>query len=92
MHEDVLALLAEEVYVVKHLSHVLHPWLLAHDPSYGGRGEEAETLALGKVLRAVVAEVELAHITIVEGVGQASGNALLAVVLNVAIVKRLLVV
>ena len=74
------------------LLHTFHPRLLAHEPTDGERGEEAETLALGEVLRAVVAEVELCHVAVVVGQREAAGDALLAVVLNATVVVGLLVV
>ena len=72
--------------------HALHERLLAEQPSNSKRGEETETLALGKILRTVVAEVKLSHVAVVEGGRQTTGKALLAIVLNATIVVCLLVV
>ena len=69
-----------------------HEGLLAEQPADGERGEESEALALGEVLRSVVAEVELSHVAVVVGGREAAGDALLAVVLYAAVVVGLLVV
>ena len=50
-----------------------------NDPPCGHRGEEAEALARREVLRAVVAEIGLHQIALVESVGDAAGQTLLAI-------------
>ena len=73
-----LTVAAANLQVVEPFLGLLHELLVADYPAERHGGEEAEALAAGKVLGAVVAEVELSQVAVVESIGDTTYDTLIA--------------